>query len=182
MTRHPRSAGAAAALLAIVIATAACTAGDGAAAPPVPASLGPLSTVTAGIAPTRVELFRVLGERRLTVTEPEVPYRPAEAPTLTTAPRAVYQVILPEDPGAGYIVIYELPDPQRAQAAAKEQATYLASGPGRVQTPIGTRHVIRVLGSTVVLHSWHPDAAKDPRAPEIQAALETLGSAVDVPS
>jgi hypothetical protein len=146
-----------------------------------PASPGPASSVTPGIAPTRAELFRVLGERRLTVTEPEVPYRPAEAPTLTTAPRAVYQVILPDDPGAGYVVIYELPDVASAQAAAQEQAAYLASGPGRVQTPIGTRHVIRVLGPTVVLHSWHLDAATDPRAPEIPAALETLGTGVDVP-
>lgn len=169
------------ALLGVTLALVACAGGGGDVATMVPASLGPASTVTPDIAPTRAELSRVLGERRLTVAEPDVPYRPAEAPTLTDAPRAVYQVILPEDPGAGYIVIYELPDADAALAAAQEQATYLASGPGRVQTPIGTRHVLRVLGPTVVLYSWHPDAARDPRAPDVEAALETLGTPVDVP-
>lgn len=171
-----------AALLGVALPLGACSGGGDAVASTAPASLGPASTVTPGIAPTRAELSRVLGELRLTVAEPDVPYRPAEAPTLTGAPRAVYQVILPEDPGAGYIVIYELPDAAAALAAAQEQATYLASGPGRVQTPIGTRHVLRVLGPTVVLYSWHPDAARDPRAPDIEAALETLGTPVDVPS
>jgi hypothetical protein len=38
------------------------------------------------------------------------------------------------------------------------------------------------VGSTVLLYSWIPDEANDPSAPDIQAALETLGLKVDVPS
>ena len=78
--------------------------------------------------------------------------------------------------------MYDLGDVARAAAAGADQAAYLASGPGKVQTPIGTRHVIRQLGPTIVLYSWHPDSAEDPRAPDIQTALESLGTEIPVPS
>ncbi len=42
--------------------------------------------------------------------------------------------------------------------------------------------MIRQVGSTVVLYSWLPEAAADPSAPEIQAALETLGLGIPVPA
>jgi hypothetical protein len=38
------------------------------------------------------------------------------------------------------------------------------------------------VGSTVVLYSWLPEAATDARQAEVQAALETLGTGVPVPS
>ena len=71
--------------------------------------------------------------------------------------------------------MYEFPDTQRADEAATEQQRYHATGPGRVQTPQGTVHVIRGVGTTVIVYDWLPDAATDPTAPDIQAALETLG-------
>jgi hypothetical protein len=73
------------------------------------------------------------------------------------------------------MVVYEFADPARAAAAAAEQQAYLATGPGRVQTPQGTVSIIRQVGSTVVFYQWLPDAAKDPTAVGIQTALETLG-------
>ena len=94
---------------------------------------------------------------------------------LANAARAVYQVTLPEDPDKGYIVVYEFLDPGRAAEAAAEQQRYLETGPGKVQTPLGTVHVIRGVGTTVVTYSWLPEAANDPDAPGIQRALETLG-------
>ena len=166
----------------VAVSLTGCVAsGDPVASPPA-STAAPVQTVSPAVAPTRDALFAALGERRLTVTEPQTPFRPAEAVTLTAAPRVVYQVVLPADPDRGYIVVYELPDAASAEAAAREQATYLASGPGRVQTPIGTVHVIRVVGPTVVLYSWLPEGASDPSAPEIQAALETIGVCEDVPS
>jgi cytochrome c1 len=116
------------------------------------------------------------------LTDTQAPFRPSEADVLATAPRAVYQVILPDDPTKGFIVVYELADPAAAAAAAAAQAAYLASGPGRVQSgPDSTVHVIRQVGSTVVLYSWIPDGARDPSAPDVQAALETLGIGTPVP-
>ena len=111
-----------------------------------------------------------------------IPFRPPEDARFTTTPRALYQVILPKAPQEGFIVVYEFPDPTTAMEAATAQAAYLASGPAKVQSAFGTRHVIRLVGSTVVLYSWVPDGATDPMQPDIQTALETLGTGVAVPS
>ena len=89
---------------------------------------------------------------------------------------------LPKDPSHGFIVVYEFPDPARAAAAAAEQQAYLATGPARVQTPLGTVSIIRQVGSTVVFYSWLPQGSPDDSAPGIQAALETLGVGFPVAS
>ncbi len=173
-------------VLALALAAAAlvgaCAASDEPIVTVPPASVGPERTVSPAVALTRSDLVRVLGERSLNLVDAQVPFRPAEAVTLTDAPRAVYQVILPEDPDGGFIVVYELLDPPTATDAAREQATYLASGPGRVQSALQTVDVIRVVGSTVVLYSWNPEESSDPREPEIQPALETLGLGIPIPS
>jgi hypothetical protein len=145
-------------------------------------SIGPATTVGPVVAQTRTELVRVLGERSLVLQDSEAPFRPPEDATFTTTPRAVYQVILPDAPTEGFIVVYEFPDPTTASTAATAQAAYLATGPARVQSPFGTRHIIRLVGSTVVLYSWVPEGASDERQARIQPALETLGVGVPVPS
>jgi hypothetical protein len=166
----------AAALAAVLAATlAGCgTVDESGRSFPV-ASIGPAMTVSPAVDQTRAALAGVLGTRNLQLGDTQTPVRMAESPLLTTAPRAVYQVVLPKDPDKGYIVVYEFPDTGRAAAAAAEQQGYLGSGPGRVQTPQGTVSVIRQVGTTVVLYQWLPAAADDPSAPGIQAALETLG-------
>ena len=113
-------------------------------------------TVSPAVDQTRAELVGVLGQHGLQLADTQTPVRLAESPLLTTAPRAVYQVVLPKDPDKGYIVVYEFSDPSLAAAAAAEQQGYLGSGPGRVQTPQGTISVIRQVGSTVVLYQWLP--------------------------
>jgi hypothetical protein len=171
------------ALAATTIVLAGCGAAAGSAAATYPLGTpAPMASTTPAVAATRAELARVLGDQRLQLSDPQVPFRPAEGPALAGAPRAIYQVVLPEDPTKGYIAVYDLGDATHAQAAGADQAAYLASGPGKVQTPIGTRHVIRQLGPTIVLYSWHPDSAEDPRSPDIQTALETLGTAIPVPN
>ena len=146
-----------------------------------PASVGPSRTVSPAVNQTRAELVRVLGEANLVLADTQAPVRPAESPLLSSAPRAVYQVTLPADPTRGFIVVYEFSDASRAADAAAEEQRYLASGPGRVQTPEGTVHVLRQVGSTVVLYEWLPGAAEDPRAPEVQRTLETLGVGFPIP-
>ena len=139
------------------------------------ATAGPAMTVSPAVNQTRSELVSVLSAASLILADTQVPIRPAEAPLLVTAPRAVFQVTLPADPTRGYIVVYEFADSTRAAEAAAEEQRYLGSGPGRVQTPEGTVHVLRQVGPTVVLYAWLPGASKDPSAPEIQRSLETLG-------
>jgi len=138
-------------------------------------SAAPTRTVTPTVDQTRAALVSALGTVNLVLTDSQAPVRPAEAPLLAAAPRAIYQVTLPDDPDKGFIVVYEFADAARAAAAAIEQQAYLATGPGRVQTPQGTVSVIRQVGSTVVFYQWLPGAAKDPSAGGIQTALESVG-------
>jgi hypothetical protein len=139
------------------------------------ASIGPAQTVSPAVNQTRSELVRVLADHRLVLTDTQAPIRPVESPLLVGAPRAVYQVVLPKDPTRGYIVVYEFPDSNSAAEAAAEEQHYLATGPGRIQSPQGSIQVLRQVGVTVILYDWLPGAAQDPAAPEIQVALETLG-------
>ena len=139
------------------------------------ATVRPAMTVSPTVNQTRAELARVLGTANLVLSDTQAPIRPAESPLLVAAPRAVFQVTLPADPTRGFIVVYEFTDAARASEAAAEQQQYLASGPGRIQTPEGTVYVLRQVGPTVVLYEWLPGAAKDPAARDIQRTLETLG-------
>ena len=173
----------AAAAFVVAAVLAGCTPGGGPTLATFPAgTLGPAKTVGPTVAQTRIELVRVLGERNLVLRDTEAPFRPPEDVTFTTTPRAVYQVVLPNAPTEGFIVVYEFPDATAAAEAAADQAAYLATGPARVQVPFGARHIMRLVGSTVVLYSWVPEGVADERQPDIQPALETLGTGVPIPA
>ncbi len=162
--------------LALALAAVAACAAAESSVPNLPVeTVGPAMTVSPAVNQTRAELVRVLAAGNLVLTDTQVPVRPAESALLANAPRAVFQVTLPADPTRGYIVVYEFSDSGLAAQAAAEEQQYLGSGPGRVQTPEGTVHVLRQVGPTVVLYDWLPGAARDPAAPKVQAALETLG-------
>jgi len=88
---------------------------------------------------------------------------------------------MPADPIHGYIVVYEFPDVATAAAAGHDLATYLGSGPGRVQFPSDVQHLIRQLGTTLVIYSWSPSAATDPHEDRIFSDLSTIGVGIDVP-
>lgn len=184
-TRLTAPGQAAALVLGAVLSVVGCMAsGSG----PVPSAglpvrtEGPSRSVGPAVARTRERLVTALGTRNLVLQDSQAAFRPPEDATFTTAPRALYQVILPEAPQEGFIVVYEFPDAARASAAASAQAAYLATGPARVQSPFGARHILRLVGSTVILYTWVPEGAEDPRQPDIQVALETLGAGVPVPS
>jgi hypothetical protein len=163
---------------------AACAPSGSPAATPRPAVAtgGPTRTVGPAVAQTRTELVRVLAGRNLVLQDSAAQFRPPEDARFTATPRALYQVILPQAPEEGFIVVYEFTDPTTAAEAATAQAAYLATGPAKVQSAFGARHIIRLVGATVVLYSWVPEGAEDPLQPDIQAALETLGTGVPVPS
>lgn len=137
----------------------------------------PSATVTAAIAATADEVRTALGARGLQLSVPQVPFRPPEAAVLARAPRGVFQVKLPNDQAHGFFVIYELPSPAAAMAAAEQQVAYVQSGPGRVQFPDDAQFVLRQVGSTLVFYSWSPGAATDPQAPDIAAAIASVGTA-----
>jgi hypothetical protein len=164
----------------VVLAIAACAVTEPPVASAPAATVGPAMTVSPAVNQTRAELVRALSASNLVLADTQSPVRPAESPLLFDAPRAVFQVTLPADPTRGYIVVYEFSDSSHAADAAAEEQRYLASGPGRIQTPEGTVHVLRQVGPTVVAYDWLPGAARDPDAPKIQSALETLGAGFPV--
>lgn len=181
--RTIRAVASLAASAALAASMTACAPGGGISVASFPAgSIGPRVTAGPAAAQTRIELVRVLGEQNLVLQDSQAPFRPPEDGIFTTTPRALYQVILPNAPTEGFIVVYEFPDASSAAAAAADQAAYLATGPARVQSPFGVRHVMRLVGSTVVLYSWVPEGVADERQPAIQSALETLGAAVPIPA
>jgi hypothetical protein len=185
MATRLRSIGPAAAALVAALLLGACGPAGGPTAPPggaVEPTQGPTRTVGPAVAQTRAELVRALGTKNLVLQDSQAQFRPPEDAQFTTTPRALYQVILPKAPQEGFIVVYEFADPVRAAEAATAQAAYLATGPAKVQSPFGARHIIRLVGPTVVLYSWVPAGAVDPLQPDIQTALETLGTGVPVPS
>jgi hypothetical protein len=161
----------------------ACGIGANGSAASLPiASVGPSVTPGPAVAQTRGAIAAALANLAVQLGDAKTPYRPAESFRLRDAPRAVYQVVLPDQPDAGYIVVYEFPDAAAAVDAGNEEAGYLGTGNGRVQFPFGTQHVIRELGPTLILYSWVPSASSDPTAGNVAQALSRLGVGFTVPS
>jgi len=160
---------------ALCIVVAGCANLDGPSGGP---ALTPIGSPAVGPAATaaRAAVFDALGRSNLIVAEAATPFRPPESGPLAAAPRNVYQVTLPKDADEGFIVVYALPSEAEAGAAAEAQREYLASGPGRVQSPPGTDHVIQRFGSALILYDWLPADAQDPNAPRVAQALRTIGT------
>ena len=115
----------------------------------------------------------------LPAAEAAVPYRPQEAALLANAPRTILQATLPDDPNHGFVVIYALQSSQAADAAAREQANFVASNRGGA-FPRTSRFSLRVVGSTVAFFWWVPETVIDPRTALIEEALLGVGSEVPV--
>lgn len=172
-------------LLVIAAATAVAGCGIGANGSPASlpvASVGPSAQVGGATAQTLGAITTALSSVAVQFGPASRPYLPPESPRLRAAPRAVYQVVLPDQPDAGFVVVYEFPDATAAVDAGNEEAGFLGSGPARVQFPLGTQHVLRELGPTLILFSWVPSASSDPTAGKVAGALATLGVGFSVPN
>lgn len=140
-----------------------------------PASVGPAATVTPAVALTRTAIAGALAPFSLQLKDADRPFRPAESARLASAPRAIYQVILPADLEGGQIVVYEFRDAGEAVDAGNELAGYLGTGAARVNFPLDAQHAIRQLGTTLIFYSWAPSTSTDPGSKTIADALATLG-------
>jgi hypothetical protein len=140
-----------------------------------PASVGPAATVTPAVAQTRTAIVAALAPFSLQLKDADRPFRPAESARLASAPRAVYQVILPADLEGGQIVVYEFRDAAEAVDAGNELAGYLGTGAARVNFPLDAQHAIRQLGTTLIFYTWAPSTSTDPGSKTIADALATLG-------
>src|SRR5439155_23712432 len=147
--------------------------------PPVGSSPEPAGDVTAA---ARAQIAAALGVEGLQLQDPKTAYRPPEGAIFASAPRTVVQAVLPNDPNHGYIVLYAFGTPQPALAAAQDQATYIASGPGKVQFTPGTQFSLRALGNIAIFFAWLPDSAPDSQTPSIAIALSHIGDEVPIPA
>ena len=170
-------------MVAFVLAVSACGVGAPNGAPVTfpPQSFGPSGPSTGASVATRAGILQALGTKRIQLRDAQVAYRPPESPRLSAAPRLVVQAILPDDPNHGFISIYEFPDASTAADAGREQAAYIATGPGRVQFTADTRFVLRQVGPTIVFFTWSPGSTSDTTNAGIQAALESIGSGIAIP-
>ena len=169
--------------LAAALALAGC--GIGANSSPASfsvASVGPSAHVTGATAQTRGEIASALTSVAVQFGDATRPYRPAESTRLRVAPRAVFQVVLADQPDAGYVVVYEFADAAAAVDAGNEEAGYLGTGPAKVQFPRDAQHVLRQLGPTLILYTWSPADSTDLAAGQVAAALAKLGIGFSVPN
>ena len=141
----------------------------------------PEPTVTNAVAQTRLQVAGALAAAGFQLSVPTIPFRPPESTRLASAARAVFQVVLPNDPTHGYIVIYEFPDAATASIAGREMATYLGAGPGKVQFTPDTSHVLRQVGTTLIFYSWSPANSPGPDTATIGLALTSIGQGFAIP-
>lgn len=140
-----------------------------------PATVGPGTTVSPAVGQTRAAIAAGLAPYSLQLKDADRPFRPAESARLASAPRAVFQVLLPDDLDGGQIVVYEFRDAAAAVDAGNELAGYLGAGTGRVQFPPDAQHTIRQVGTTLIFYTWAPSTSPDPGSKTIADALATLG-------
>jgi hypothetical protein len=164
--------------LAVASTVAACL------SPLAPATASPAAPSgppDAAIQATRAQLEATLRAADFGLIDYRQPYRPPETDALAAAPRALYQVVLPADPGHGVVVVYDLRDPPAAAAAGRAYADYLGSGPIKVNFPPDTRFVLRQLGSTLVLFTWSQANSPDRTGGSAADAIATVGTGYEVP-
>jgi hypothetical protein len=146
------------------------------------ASVGPSAAVTGATAQTRGVIASALSSVAVQFGDATRPYRPPESGRLRDAPRAVYQVVLPDQPDAGFIVVYEFADTGGAVDAGNEEAGFLGTGPARVNFPRDAQHVLRQVGPTLILFSWSPSDADAAAEGSVASALGTIGIGFTVPN
>jgi hypothetical protein len=187
MRRRPASISVAGVVLALSLGLAGCGFGadDSPASVPPGPSVGPAAPVTGAVAQTRGEIASALASissLAIQFSDATRPYRPPESSRLRDAPRAVYQVLVPDRPDAGFIVVYEFPDAGAAVDAGNEEAGFLGTGPARVNFPRDAQHVLRQVGPTLILYSWSPSDTTDRTPGLVAAVLGTLGIGFTVPN
>jgi hypothetical protein len=168
------------ALVVVALTFAGCGVGATRVTAPPPSST-PAAPYPPVIADTRRLVADALGRDGLTLQDATRPFQPPETVSMIGASRRAFQVVLPDDPIHGYFVIYAFRDAPTAAAAARDQAAYIGSGPGRIQLQNDAQSVIRQVDTTVIVYSWSPANSTDSHAGSIATDLATVGIEVAIP-
>jgi hypothetical protein len=124
---------------------------------------------------TRDRVALALQDASFQVQDPTTDFRTGETATLLGTPRRLLQAVIPSDPVHGFIVIYEFPDANAADAAGREFWTYLHSGTGGIGYPQDAQFVLRRMGSTLIFFPWSPSVSPDPAVARLASVLDGLG-------
>ena len=157
----------------VIVALEVLGIGVSAGVPGVSATTPPTGSA-AQLTHDRVQL--ALQDAAFQVQDPATAFRPGESPTMIGAPRRLLQAVLPSDPQGGYVVIYEFPDANAADAAGREFMAYLGSGTGGIGYPQDERYVLRRMDRTLIYFPWSPTVSPDPEVARLASVLEGLGS------
>ena len=125
---------------------------------------------------TRDRVALALQDASFQVQDPNTDFRTGETATLLGTPRRLLQAVIPSDPTHGFIVIYEFPDANAADAAGREFWTYLHSGTGGIGYPQDAQFVLRRMGSTLIFFPWSPSVSPDPAVARLASVLDGLGN------
>jgi len=147
--------------------------GVGVVVPGVNASPAPAGSAAA-LTHDRVAL--ALQDASFQVQDPNTGFRTGETAALLGTPRRLLQTIIPADPTHGFIVIYEFPDANAADAAGQEFWTYLHSGTGGIGYPADAQFVLRRMGNTLIFFPWSPAVSPDPAVARLASVLTGLGN------
>ena len=141
----------------------------------------PLPTATTAVATTLVQVNGALRNRGLTAVGRAASVRLGEPASFAGIPRWPYSVPLAGETDGARFVIYDFGDLDLALASARELATYIVTGPGRVQYLPDTKFALRQVGSTVIFFAWSPENAKDTDgAAAVAAAIDTVGTEIPI--
>jgi hypothetical protein len=162
----PRLAGLA--ILAVLVGGCVPITAVASGAPP-PVSLAPVPGVVSQTASALEAAYR---QADLGFIRAQQAYRPSEPLPLQSATQTVYQVMLPRDPEAGYVVIFAAADAGGARVMASELQQYLQSGFGQTNFPTDAQFAISIYGPTVTFGWYSPGASVDPAT--AKKALDVL--------
>ena len=167
------------AALALVVASGltACSA-PAPASPPIgtaaistPAPQTPMTVLSPQVQAGLAAVQRRLGELGLRLEQAVPEYRPAEPDVVQSVPRAVFRVTQ-ADPNAGWVVIYDLGQPDAAIETGRAFARYLGSGFGQTNYPRDAQFALNQVGGALVFTWWSPGLSADPDG--ARAAFEAM--------
>ncbi len=169
--RAPAPSGLLVASLVAALAGACVPVDTATSAPPVGAAP---TAATPAIGTTTAALEATFRSASLAIAPAARAYRPSEPSEASARPRSVLQIVLPQDPDAGYVVVYDAGDPGSAGTLGQAFAGYLASGFGQTNYPADARFSLATYGPTLVFGWWSPGASHD--AASVEAAYRVLSS------
>ena len=123
---------------------------------------------------------RRLAEQGMTLEQSGSDYRPAEPDVAQQVPRAVFRVTQ-LDPNSGWVVIYDLGQPDVAVETGRAFARYLGSGFGQTNYPRDAQFTLNQVGGALVFAWWSPGQSADPdRARAAFEAMQLVGQPLPI--